>query len=51
MSKSSVKRPAPRAGRGWTIPKGDLLTIACNREVIAAYPVKTDYPAVFPRDR
>jgi len=51
MSKSSVRRPGPRAGQGWTILKADLLTIACNREVIAAHPVKTEHLAVFPRDR
>lgn len=36
--------------RVWTILKGDLLTIECNREVIAAYPVKTDYLEMLPRD-
>lgn len=51
MNNSPIKRPAPRAGLRGTIPKGGLLTIACSREVIAAHPVKTDYPAVFLRDR
>jgi hypothetical protein len=36
--------------RVWTVLKGDTLRIECNREVIASYPVKTDYLAAFPRD-
>jgi hypothetical protein len=34
----------------WTVLKGDTLRIECNREIIASYPVKTDYLAAFPRD-
>ena len=36
--------------RVWTVLKGDLLTIECNREALATYPVKTDYLEAFPRD-
>lgn len=37
--------------RVWTLLKRDLLTIECHREILATYPVKTDYLEAVPRDR
>ena len=43
--------PDPYIGRRVrTILKGDLLTIECNREILASYGVKTDYLEAFPPD-
>ncbi len=36
--------------RVWTVLKGGMLTIECNREILASYPVETDYLMAFPRD-
>jgi putative transposase len=36
--------------RVWTILKGETLRIECNGELIARYPVKTDYLKALPRD-
>ncbi len=36
--------------RVWTILKGETLQVECNREIIASYPVKTDYLEAFPTE-